>query len=373
MDLESRKIVDASIASRRAVRRVGLILTALCGALLSGPATANDSASELAAGGIVLVKNDVIVMQREDLHLSPAEVRVRYEMRNDSGTPVTLRVAFPLPELPAMTPGGRTTTTGGHNIMMNEPRGPNFIGFRVWADGREITPEVEIRAVLPDGRDIAAALQQIGGLPLVLRPGVFIPPDDPDLDAETRRRLAEIGAIEASTTDRVYRLPWATYVTFHWMQTFAPGVTVVEHSYRPVLGFGYVSVDQRGVSISGLTEDGASAYCIDSAGTRTLRELSEQARARREKAGDPNNALLLANTLGYVLKTAQNWRGPIGGFHLSVKGDPNPAERWTDSRQPRAVYFCSPVPLKETAPLLMEGEAHDFVPTRDLQILFVAE
>ena len=31
------------------------------------------------------------------------------------------------------------------------------------------------------------------------------------------------------------------------------------------------------------------------------------------------------------------------------------------------------VPLKETAPMLMEGEARDFVPARDLQILFVAE
>jgi hypothetical protein len=356
-----------------AVRIAGLMLAILCGEALSGPATANDSASELAAGGIVLVKNGVIAMQREDLHLSPAEVRVRYEMRNDSGKPVTLRVAFPLPELPAMTPGGRTTTTGGHNIMMNEPRGPNFIGFRVWADGREVTPEVEIRAVLSDGRDIAAALQQIGGLPLVLRPGVFVPPDDPDLDAKTRRRLAEIGAIETSTTDRSFRLPWATYITFHWMQTFAPGVTVVEHSYRPILGFGYLSVDQKGVTVSGLTEDAAGAYCIDSTGKRTLRELSEQARARRAKAGDPDNAYLLANTLGYVLKTAQNWRGPIGTFHLSVKGDPNPAERWADSRQPRAMYFCSPVPLKETAGLLLEGEARDFVPARDLQILFVAE
>ena len=350
-----------------------LVLTALCGAAMASAAAANDSASELAAGGIVLVKNDAIAMQREDLHLSSAEVRVRYEMRNDTGKPVTLRVAFPLPELPAMTPAGRTTTTGGHNIMMNEPRGPNFIGFRVWADGREITPEVEIRAVLPGGRDIAAALEQIGGVALVLRPGVFVPPDDPDLNAETRRRLAEIGAIEATTTDRTYRLPWATYITFHWMQTFAPGVTVVEHSYRPILGFGFLSVDQKGVTVSGVVEDAASTYCIDSAGKQTLRQLSEQVRARRAKAGYPDNPYLLANTLGYVLKTAQNWRGPIGTFHLSVKGDPNPAERWTDSRQPQAMYFCSPVPLKETAPLLMEGEARDFVPTRDLQILFVAE
>jgi hypothetical protein len=37
------------------------------------------------------------------------------------------------------------------------------------------------------------------------------------------------------------------------------------------------------------------------------------------------------------------------------------------------MYFCSPVPLSQTAPLLMEGEARDFVPTSDLRILLVRE
>ena len=96
---------------------------------LAAAASANDSASELAAGGIVLVKNDIVAMQREDLVLSPAEVRVGYEMRNDSGQPVTLPVAFPLPEVPASTPAGRTTTSGGYNIAMAEPLEANFIGF----------------------------------------------------------------------------------------------------------------------------------------------------------------------------------------------------------------------------------------------------
>src|SRR5579871_4486292 len=77
-----------------------VLVAALAGAR---PAVANDSSSELAAGGIVLTKTDAIAMQREDLSLSPAEVRVRYEMRNDTGRPVTLRVAFPLPDVPKDT------------------------------------------------------------------------------------------------------------------------------------------------------------------------------------------------------------------------------------------------------------------------------
>lgn len=335
---------------------------------------ANDSASELAAGGIVLVKTDDIAMQREDLTLTPSEVRVRYEMLNDSGKPVTLRVAFPLPELPAWSPGGFHTATSPRGIMLprRQLSEPNFMGFRVWADGRELTPEVEIRATLPDGRDIAAAVQEIGGLALVLRSGLYALPDDPDLDAATRRRLGELGAIE-ELPDRAYRPPWTTRITFHWMQTFAPGVTVVEHSYRPILGFGYVGFGQQGGLVVGPDEDAASVYCIDAAGRQTVRRLGEQARARRLAKGEPENSYLLGYTLGYVLQTARNWRGPIGTFHLTVKGDPIPAAHSTNGGPTLAMYFCSAVPLGQTAPLLKEGEVRDFVPTSDLRILFVRE
>jgi hypothetical protein len=342
---------------------------------LSGQASANDSGSELAAGGILLVKNDDIAMQREDLTLSPSEVKVRYEMRNDSGKPVTLRVAFPMPELPAWSPGGFHTATSPRGIMLpqRELSEPNFMGFRVWADGRELTPEVEIRATLPDGRDIAAAVQEIGGLALVLRSGLYALPDDPKLDDTTRRRLAELGAIE-ELPDRAYRLPWTTRITFHWMQTFAPGVTVVEHSYRPILGFGYVGFAREGGSLfPGPDGDAASVFCIDAAGRQTLRSLGERARAKRLAKGEPDFSELFGYTLGYVLQTAKNWRGPIGTFHLTVKSDPIPAAYWTEGGPTLAAYFCSPVPVSQPSPLLKEGEARDFVPTSDLRILFVRE
>jgi|HubBroStandDraft_3_1064219.scaffolds.fasta_scaffold48893_1 hypothetical protein len=350
------------------------MLLVVCGLLfaVAGPARGNDSGSELASGGIVLVKSDAIAMQREDLSLSPAEVRVRYEMRNDSGKPLTLRVAFPLPEVPAVSPGGRTTTTGGYNILMTEPREANFLGFRVWADQREVMPEVEIRSTLPDGRNIAEQLQQIGGMALVLRSGYFFPPDDGDLDAATRKRLAELGAIE-TLDDRGYRLPWTTRITFHWLQTFAPGITVIEHSYRPILGFRLVTVDKGGAVIASGSEDTASAFCIDAAGKRTLRQMSERALARRQKEGGGADSYLFAYTLGYVLQTARNWRGPIGTFNLTVTGGPIPMVGSTDTRMTGAVSFCSEVPVKQAAARRLEGMAPDFVPRQDLRILFIAE
>ena len=106
-------------------------------------------------------------MQREDLTLSPSEVRVRYEMRNDTGKPITLRVAFPLPDVPKDTPGGMETADA-HNIPMNPPTEPNFMAFKVWAGGKEIMPEADVHATLPDGRDVTAALRDIGGWQLIL-------------------------------------------------------------------------------------------------------------------------------------------------------------------------------------------------------------
>ena len=340
--------------------------------VLAGVVRANDSGSELAGSGIALMKNDVIAMQREDLTLSPAEVRVRHEMRNDSGKPLTLRVAFPLPEIPAVTPGGRTTTTGGYNIMMADPKEPNFVGFRVWADGHEVVPEVEIRTTLPDGRDIGSQVQRIGGLPLVLRSGYFFPPNDADLDATTRKRLSEIGALE-TLEGRGYRLPWTTRITFHWMQAFAPGITVIEHSYRPILGFRLVTVDDKDALVASGNEDVAKAFCLDEDGKRTLRQMSERARARRLKQSSGPDPYLYAYTLGYVLQTARNWRGPIGTFHLAVTGGPIPLVGSTEMYATGAAAFCSEVSLKQSQALGWEGSAQDFVPRQDLRILFVAE
>ena len=67
-------------------------------------AVANDSTAELAAGGIVLTHNDSIEMRSEDLFISQEEVRVRYKFFNTAPTNTKVLVAFPMPEVPRMTP-----------------------------------------------------------------------------------------------------------------------------------------------------------------------------------------------------------------------------------------------------------------------------
>ena len=69
--------------------------------MTSGPAAANDSTAHLAAGGLVLSRNDAIEMRSEDLFISMDEVRVRYRFHNRTGKDVTTLVAFPLPDITA--------------------------------------------------------------------------------------------------------------------------------------------------------------------------------------------------------------------------------------------------------------------------------
>ncbi|CAN5896721.1 DUF4424 domain-containing protein [soil metagenome] len=348
------------LATRQAL--AGIALTAFLAAV--GPAAANDSASELAAGGLVLVKTDAISMQREDLTLSPSEVRVRYEMRNDTGQPVTLRVAFPMPEVPSDSPAGKTTSTGGHNIAIKPVTDANFMQFRVWADQRELTPEIEVQALLPGGPDIAPALREIGGLPLVLQPGTFLL-EDKTLPAETRRKLQALEAFEALDAT-AFRLPWTTHVTFHWMQTFAPGVTVIEHSYRPILGERLLVIEDNGRLVGSGGEDPVHAFCIDPATDQAIRAAD-----KRLKAGK-TDATVLAFTLGYILKTARNWRGPIGTFHLVLQG--GPVIFYDEKRgEVRLTSLCTDLPLRSTGPQRLEVTVQDYVPKEDLRILYIAQ
>jgi hypothetical protein len=274
-----------------------------------------------------------------------------------------------MPEVPSNSPDGLTVAGGAYsNIAMKAPTDPNFMAFRLRVDGRELKPEVEVRAELPGGRDIAPALREIGGWPMVLQPGLYDSSDKKTLDAETRRKLTALGAFEQldATT---WRLPWTTHVTFHWEQVFAPGVTVVEHSYRPVLGFRFVVVDGSQPIKSSGGDDPVRAFCIDAATDKAIRDLF-----LRSNAGKPPADVqpLMGYTLGYIVKTARNWRGPIGTFHLTLDGgaivfDERPRG------EVRVTSLCTDLPLARTGPQRFEATARDYVPNQDLRILYIAQ
>ncbi|MBU3732524.1 MAG: DUF4424 domain-containing protein [Beijerinckiaceae bacterium] len=314
------------------------------------PSTANDSMSDLAAGGLVLITNDDIVMQKEDLYLSENEIKIRYEMRNESQKIIKARVAFPLPEIPHITPSGFTTSKGGYNIAIQPPTDPNILDFSVVVNGKVINPDVEIKALLK-GKDIASDLNLIGGQSLVLRSGEFMLDEAPISD-QLREQLMAIGAFE-KIDELIYKFPWRTYVTYHWVQDFPPGVTVIEHRYTPVIGRHLVTLSKNNkINISGF-DQGASRYCITPKMIQDIKKLNVT-------SSDDNP--LFANTLGYILKTGAHWKGrAIEEFNITIQA----------SEKTRVTSLCTKLPLIRKRQNEFFATMKNYKPNKDLNIIFI--
>ena len=112
------------------MKRYFTALLAGCAAIswdaLSSPSRANDTSAELAIGGLVFTKNSDVSIESEDLAISPAAVTVRYVFLNQSVSPVTLTVAFPLPDIDL-------TDAETLAFPTNDPA--NFVGFSTKVDG----------------------------------------------------------------------------------------------------------------------------------------------------------------------------------------------------------------------------------------------
>src|SRR5215467_2793945 len=78
------------------MRRSAIALAVIAAA---GPALADESATELSTGGIIVVRNDNVEMVSEELTISAKEIGARYRFFNRSEKDVTVLVAFPLPDL----------------------------------------------------------------------------------------------------------------------------------------------------------------------------------------------------------------------------------------------------------------------------------
>ncbi len=117
-------------------------------------AWANDSTAALGAGGITLMQSADIRMASEELYVRREEIRVKYAFVNESGAPITTRVAFPLPEadMEALT----ESDVGWPTDDMD-----NVVDFHVSVDGRAVKPALERKAFLK-GVDVTDVLTRLG-------------------------------------------------------------------------------------------------------------------------------------------------------------------------------------------------------------------
>jgi Domain of unknown function (DUF4424) len=320
------------------MRKIWVVAAAL---MAASPALADDSTAELSAGGLVLTKNTDIRMASESLRISPYDVKVRYEFVNDSGHDIDAIVAFPLPDVDleklVETPIGR---------MSKDTK--NFVDFKATADGKPIAAQFE-RKAMQNGKDVSDKVRA-AGLDIDIYSEAYHKQLD-NLPVAKKKQLQTQGLMNIE--EDWVQPRWTVQTKYYWTQHFPAHKTVViEHAYKPVTG-------QSFFDKYGLEGDSWKYYrdtfCIDKA---TEAGLRHDVAVRPPQKGNAYYMFWASDT-GFILKTANNWKGPIGRFHLTL-----------DKLKPGNILsLCWNAPLKKTGPTTYESSLANFAPTQDLRIL----
>jgi hypothetical protein len=328
-----------------AFMRSGFLALAGVALCLSTPALADDSSAAMGMGGVVLTQSANIRMAKEDLYVSPAQVRIRFEFVNDSAKDIDTIVAFPLPDIDV---GEYTESAMG--TITEDP--VNFVGFRTVSNGVPVTARVEQRA-FHNGRDVTAVLAA-AGVPLnVVNNGAFKILEA--LPAAKKQALIKAGILEVDG-DNIHP-DWTVRTRFWWTQHFPAGKTVVlTHTYQPVTGgfFFPVKADET-------DKDAIRNYCVDAGGMAAARRLkAEGAKANSEIA---QSGYLNASNTDYILMSGNNWKGPIGHFHLTL-----------DKLKPANILStCWSGTLTKTGATTFEATEENFSPKADIKLLVLTD
>ncbi len=337
----------------KAIRMFELITTAIplfLSVFFSFAALANDSSAELSAGGLVFTHSNEVVLQSEHLDISPDTVRVRYQFVNATRQPVTLTIAFALPDIDL-------STEDSYSIPYGD--GANFLGFQTKVAGKPVNFTTHQRAFLED-KDVSDLLHNAGVNLLPVGPEHSRIPDLPEA---TRKQLLQQRLVVENGTDDLgkprYEAAWTVKTAALRTQTFEPGrPVVVEHRYRPGLGVSLDTVLRKELrenpAVAAEVQRYRKDYCIGDEFLAKIDKLAEAAAA--------HNAKLQEQRITYVLRTGANWAGPIKNFKLTV-----------DKKKPdRLVSFCADR-IKVISPIVLEFTANDFTPDKDLKILIVGK
>lgn len=298
-------------------------------------AQANDSTGFVGTGSIQYLKNPHIEMQREDLYISQRQIRVAYSFKNNSAQDITETVLFPLPEVSAGYDGDFADTAG------------LIDSFRIWADGKAVKPQIHVRAFFEtqDGKkaDLTAKLKQCGLSDIELMAPWTNRYDHEKVSAKIKACLAPQAAKLKKVDDDISDF-WSATIVYSWKQTFKAGKTTeIKHQYAPLVGGSFVYPPQfeKGGEMD-------KAYCISDDLRRTL--------------ADHKRKMRFYTQLGYVLTTGANWAKPIGKFTLTIEREPG-----------QLVSLCWDKSLRKISPTVFRAEKTDFLPKKDLDIIFFAD
>lgn len=327
--------------NRIGIQLTSVILFVLAGIVLcSDWVQANDSAVEIAAGGLKLRKEYKVSMEKENLFISPDLVVVEYEFLNTAKGSVSSEIAFPIPPF----------RFDCQDPSMEDRK---FVTFGAWVNGKPITVTKEVRAFVKN-REVTADL---------LWAGIDIERfGDPDCDyiasdklahlkPNVRRRLVKVGAVEERRDGdgALAVVPqWEARVVYHWKQIFPPGVPIrIRHQYKPVVGFQQIPARE-------LVERYADACFSEEIKSRLTTQSQQDVEGRM--------AHWPTIWVDYILATANTWKTPIRDFQLTVRG-----------RNQDTVTFCWDGPVERTGETELRAHKTDFVPKNDFRAYFLME
>jgi Domain of unknown function (DUF4424) len=329
---------------RYAVRVVAISLS--CPFLLNVlHSLANDSAAELSIGGLRFTQTADISMESEDLEISLDRVGVHYRFLNKAEAPITLKVAFPLPDI---------DLSQAENFSFPGSDPANFVSFETRIGGDPVKFTI-VQQALIGNNDVTSVLRELKVPILPLEPQQF---RAQDLPRESRNRLVNDGLLLPAGSDErgrpLYEPGWIVRTSVVRDQTFPANQPVlVEHSYRPIIGASADTILKKQLrqnkSLVKEVERYRRDYCVSD---NFLSELDKL-------AGSGGGAAIQERRLTYVLKTGANWAGPIKDFRLKIDGE---EQGWLISFCPGRLQK----PPNESAYV-----AKDFMPDQDLKILFV--
>lgn len=290
---------------------------------------ADDSSATLKAGSIVFTNNTPVHMVSEDLYISPKTVRIRFEFVNNTAQDINTIVAFPLPDIDT-----GDFWEGIIGTTIDDP--VNFVGFKAVVNGKPVAFKVEQRAFIKD-KDVTALITS-AELPInpVVSKAAYMKFEK--LPLAERKFLADAGV---AVNETGYFAPrWIVRTKFYWSQRFPAHKTVIiEHSYQPVTG-------EQNMASPG-NEDDIIEYCINP----DARKVINRNAAKSDTAANYQT--------DYILKTATNWQGSIGRFHLTLD----------KLKADNVLSLCWDGELKQTSTTTFEFTQNNYVPTRDIHMI----
>jgi hypothetical protein len=340
----------ACIGRRASVAVAGALVLFTVGAAIA-PAWGNDTSAELAVGGLVFTRSADVSMESEQLAISTDLVSIRYRFVNQTGQPVTLTVAFPLPDID-LADADDYAIPFGDSV--------NFVGFETKIGGRPINFTMNQRAFLGD-KDVSGLLRSLG---LPLMPVGTFQPKLAEMPQATRTKLLEEGLLvpwgQSEDGKQLYQAGWIVKTSAVRQQTFPPNQQIaVEHRYHPSVGTSFDTILRKATRQSRELANEVARYrkdyCVSERFLASVDRLAGDAKA--------NVAKLQERRISYVLKTGANWAGPIKEFKLTIDS----------GKADRLVSFCPPgnANIRAVSPTISEVSLKDFTPDKDLKVLIV--